>query len=164
MKQKLTADMIPFDEDDRKSRYFRNPDRPSANFGLRLKRKPVPIEQKRYNGRVRTASWRNRNDAAGRPESADIAKALLIALAMSPNLDQRLEREDLYLTAVALELLELNGFSRDAVKDAIWRFRQRVTDGHTGMRESQDVRMKSFDEFVNKAAARAEAEGYMNER
>jgi hypothetical protein len=152
------------DEIDRKSRYFRNPDRPSANFGLRLKRKPKPIEEKRAFGRVRTALWRNRNDVAGRPESADIGKALLVALAMSPDLDSRLEREDLYLVAVTLELLEMNGFSRDSVKEAIKRFRVRCIDGRAEMREAQDVRMKSFDEFVERAAGRAEAEGYVNEK
>jgi hypothetical protein len=111
----------------------------------------------------RLLGWRNRNDVNGRPESADIARALLVALVMSPDLDERLNREDLYLVAVALEMLELNGFSRDAAKDAIWRFRKRVIDGRSDIREAQDVRMKAFDEFVNRAAARAEAEGYVNE-
>jgi hypothetical protein len=152
------------DEVDRKSRYFRSPDRQRTDFGLRLKRQPQPLDEKRYNGRVRTALWRNRNDVAGRPESADVARALLVALAMSPDLDERLNREDLYLTAVALEMLEMNGFSRDSVKDAIWRFRQRCITGRAQMREAADVRMKAFDEFVERAAARAEAEGYVNEK
>jgi hypothetical protein len=161
--QRLTADMIPFDDEDRLARHFRNPDRPKADFGLRLKRKPKPPEEKRYEGRVRTASWRNRNDIQGRPESADIGRALLIALTMSPDLDARLDNEDLYLTAVALELLDQCGFSRDSVKDAIKRFRVRVRAGRSSVREAQDVRMRAFDEFVERAAARAEADGYMNE-
>jgi hypothetical protein len=45
------------DEIDRQERHFRNPDRPRADFGLKLKAKPKPIEQRRFNGRVRTASW-----------------------------------------------------------------------------------------------------------
>ena len=159
-RNRLTPDMV----DDVQARYFRSPDRPRTDFGLRLKRKPKPLEEKRYEGRVRTALWRNRNDQNGRPESADIARALLVALAMSPDLDERLNREDLYLTAVALEMLEMNGFSRDSVKDAIRRFRQRCIDGRASMREAQDVRMKAFDEFVERAAQRADAEGYVNER
>ena len=158
--QKLTPDMIDFDV---QARYFRSPDRPRAVFGLRLKRQPKPIEVKRHEGRVRTALWRQRNDQTGRPKSADIARALLVALAMSPDLDERLNREDLYLTAVALEMLEMNGFSRSATKEAIKRFRERCISGRASMREAADVRMKAFDEFVDRAYDRAEAEGFVNE-
>jgi hypothetical protein len=68
------------------------------------------------------------------------------------------------MTAVALEMLEECGFSREATKEAIYRFRQRVIDGRTDMREAQDVRMRAFDEFVERAADRAAAEGYASER
>jgi hypothetical protein len=144
---------------------FRIPERPRADFGLKAKKKPAkPVELRRAHGRARTRGWRQRNDQNGRPESSDIARALLVALAMAPDLDQRLEREDLFMTAVALEMLDMCGFSRAATKEAIYRFRQRVIDGRTDMREAQDVRMRAFDEFVERAADRAAAGNYDSER
>jgi hypothetical protein len=140
--------------------HFRIPERPRADF-LKAKKKPAkPVELRRAYGRERTRGWRQRNDQNGRPESADIARALLVALAMSPDLDRRLEREDLYLVAVALEMLEMCGFSRAAAKEAIFRFRQRVVDGRADMREAEDVRMKAFDEFVDRASNRAAVDGF----
>jgi hypothetical protein len=50
--------------------------------------------------------------------------------------------------------LEMCGFSRAAAKEAIFRFRQRVVDGRADMREAQDIRMRAFDEFVERAASR----------
>ena len=154
---KLTAEMIDADSH---SRHFRVPERPRADFALRIKAKPIPIEIKRANGRKRTRQWRQQNDQIGRPESADVARALLVALAMSPDLEARLEDEDLFLVAVALELLDACGFSRESTKKTIRRFRQRVVDRKVDMREAQDVRMRAFDEFVECAAARADAEGF----
>jgi hypothetical protein len=141
--------------------HFRIAERPRADFGLKAKKKPAkPVELRRAHGRARTRGWRQRNDQNGRPESSDIARALLVALAMSPDLDRRLEREDLYLVAVALEMLEMCGFSRAAAKEAIFRFRERVIDGRAEMREAEDVRMKAFDEFVERAASRAKVDGF----
>jgi hypothetical protein len=88
------------------------------------------------------------------------ARALTVALAMSPDLEDRLEREDLHLVAVALEMLDACGFSRAATKEAIRRFRERIIDGRADMREAQDVRMKAFDEFVERAASRAKVDGF----
>jgi hypothetical protein len=79
---------------------------------------------------------------------------------MSPDLESRLDKEDLYLVAVALEILDQCGFSRDSTKEAIRRFRDRVVAGRADLREAQSVRLKAFDEFVERAAERAEAEGF----
>ena len=141
-----------------KARHFRDADRP--RFGLKIRRQPKALEDKRREGRVRTATWRNRNDETGRPESSDIARALLVALVMSPDLEERLAHEDLFLVTVALEMLELNGFSRAATKDAISRFRRSFVAGKSQMREAQDVRMQAFDTYVERAASRAESEGF----
>jgi hypothetical protein len=154
---KLTAADIDADS---ASRHFRNDDRPRADFGLKLKRKPKPLELLRANGRARTRGWRQRNDQIGRPESADIARALLVALALAPDLEDRLDKADSYLVAVAIEMLDMSGFSKDSTKDAIRRFRQRVIDGRADMREAQAVRLKAFDEFCERAAERAGREGF----
>jgi hypothetical protein len=158
-----TTKLTPADIDaDSAARHFRVDDRPRADFGLRIKSKKKPLEVVRANGRARTRGWRQRNDVNGRPESADIARALLVALAMSPDLESRLDTEDLYLVAVALEILDQCGFSRESTKEAIRRFRERVVDGRADLREAQSVRMRAFDEFVEKAASRAEADGFLD--
>jgi len=154
---KLTAEMIDADS---AARHFRVPERPRASFGLRIKSKKKPLEIVRAEGRRRTRQWRQQNDQIGRPESSDVARALLVALAMSPDLEARLADEDLFLVAVALEMLDQCGFSRESTKEAILRFRQRVVDHKVDMREAEDVRMRAFDEFVERAADRAESEGF----
>jgi hypothetical protein len=154
----LTPEMIDADS---AAASFRVAERPRADFGLKLKKKQKPIELRRAHGRARTRDWRVRNDVNGRPESSDIGRALLVALAMSPDLEERLDRADLYLTAVSLELLEMNGFSRAATKEAIFRFRQRCIDGRAEMREAQAVRLRAFDEFCERAADRAVRDGFV---
>jgi hypothetical protein len=156
----MNQELIAAIDADSAASHFRVPERPRAAFALKIRKKVLPVELRRAKGRARTRAWRQQNDVIGRPESADVARALLVALAMSPDLDARLEDEDLFLVAVALELLDQCGFTRAAAKEAIKRFRQKVIDGRADMREAQNVRMKSFDEFVERAGARAKAEGF----
>lgn len=85
---------------------------------------------------------------------------LIACCVTAPDFAERLEKEDLTLIAVALEILEMSGWSRAAVKEAMHRFRDRVTASRIMLGESQSVRLAAFDEFVDKAAARATAEGF----
>ena len=156
---KLTAADIDADS---AARHFRSPDRPRSNFGLKLRKKPKPAEIVRANGRARTRAWRQHNDRMGRPESTTVARALLIALAMAPDSDERLDREDSYLVAVMIEMLDLSGYSRDSVKETIRKFRQRVIDGRAELREADDVKFRAFDEYCEKAESRAYAEGFVD--
>jgi hypothetical protein len=157
------AKLTPADIDaDSAARHFRSDDRPRSDFGLRTKAKKKPLELVRAIGRARTRAWRQRNDSEGRPESNTVGRALLIALAMSPDLDQRLDKGDAYLVAVMMEILDLSGYSKESVKSAIHRFRQRVVDGRAEVHEADAVRFKAFDEFCERAESRARDEGFLD--
>jgi hypothetical protein len=157
------AKLTPEDIDaDSATRHFRSDDRPRSDFGLRTGKNKKPLEIVRAFGRARTRAWRQRNDSEGRPESAVVARALLIALAMAPDSDERLDRADSYLVAVMLEMLDLSGFSKESAKEAIRKFRQRVIDGRAEVHEADAVRFKAFDEFCERAESRARDEGFLD--
>ncbi|SIO37372.1 hypothetical protein SAMN05443247_04556 [Bradyrhizobium erythrophlei] len=99
--------------------------------GLFARRKGVrqPAEVAKAKGRVRAARWRSENDSAGRPETADVALALLRSL---------VRLHDQESIEVALSVAEMNvvqgmvgeltdaGYRLEEIKVVCKRLRRRV--------------------------------------
>ena len=114
--------------------YFeRMADRPSTLF--------VPVRQRqdpeirRVKAQMRTAAWRQECDRKRKPESRDVAMALLTALVTSEHLTAMTGRE-LRFVGAALADLEARGFDREQIKLVMRRLRNRLVD--PGDREGEE--------------------------
>lgn len=108
----------------RTSEHFRNSDRPDGRAVRR--RKALHPEVIRAQARVRVSAWRNRQDAAGIPTTAQIGMALVASLASARQ--SELTAEDRGLVGRALVSLQQRGFSVVAAKEVLARLRDRIAD------------------------------------
>jgi hypothetical protein len=125
MRSKEVDTLVDQIDKTRESVFFRDPDRPSTTFMPARKKEDPRI--RRAKTRARTAAWRNDLDRQRRPESADIGKALLLALVMSKNLLDMTQPEVQFVTA-ALDDLAVRGFDRAQTLKVLRRLRNRLMD------------------------------------
>jgi hypothetical protein len=109
----------------RQTEHFRNDDRPDGR-AVRARRKGLHPDVIRAQARVRVAAWRNRQDAARIPTTAQIGMAMIVALATARQ--SQLTEEDRGLVGRALVSLQERGFSVVETKAVLARLRDRIAD------------------------------------
>ena len=112
-------------DETRQTEHFRNDDRP-AGRAVRRRRTAQHPDVIRAQARLRVAAWRNRQDAAGAPTTAQIGQAMCVALVTSSLAE--LTFEDHGLVGRMLDDLQARGFSRDETLAVLARLRDRIVD------------------------------------
>ena len=129
LRRRLTQDDVDriAEMDVAKGTYFqRDPLRPDNAFAKRKKRS-VPIEVKRAQGRMRTARWRSSLDKKRAPTVADVGMALAAAIATT-NWSDKLTPADFILLSRALHDMDERGFDVKEAAQTLRRLRNRLVD------------------------------------
>lgn len=92
-------------------------DHRGSNRSALLARRPLPLtrEERRARGRQRTRAWRDQNARLGRPETAEVGKALIVAVVTTRKDD--LDTDTVRIVDRAFELLIAAGYRRESIEN-----------------------------------------------